>query len=298
MIWNVDPVFFSLPDFLGGREIRYYGVLYAVALMGAFSIWQRQVVRGGRTQEQADRFLVMSVAAVIMGARIGHCLFYSPAYYLSHPYEIVKVWEGGLASHGATITLILTLIYYARTEAMTIREAFDRFAIGVAWAASIIRLGNLMNSEIVGRVTDSAFAFKFPLYNRKLWHSCREVSDTCVETARGLVDLNQVPWRHPSQLYEFFMGMFIFGVLIAVDRYYGEEKRPLGLLGGLFLVLYFIGRFLVEYFKEYQALNNQESSFTMGQYLSIPFVIIGSLMIHRALTSGEVAQSPQESAQA
>ena len=283
MIWNVDPVFFALPSFLGGREIRYYGALYVVALMGAYMLWQWQMLKSGRTREQAERFFTVAIAAVIMGARVGHCVFYHPSYYLAHPWEIIKVWEGGLASHGATITLVLTLVYFARTEQMLIRDVFDRFAIGVAWAASIIRLGNLMNSEIVGRVTDSALAFKFPLYERALWRSCQGCATgadpSCVETARGCVDLNLVPWRHPSQLYEFGMGMMIFAILLFVDRRFKEGERPLGLLGGLFLVLYFSARFIVEYFKEFQALTAEQSSFTMGQYLSIPFVLIGLGMI-------------------
>ena len=233
---------------------------------------------------------MIAVAAVIFGARIGHCLFYSPSYYLQNPWEIIKVWEGGLASHGATVTLILTLIYYGRTENMPIREVFDRFAIGVSWAASIIRLGNLMNSEIVGRVTDSSFGVKFPLYDRKLYGSCRgcieNISETCISTARGCVDITQVPFRHPSQVYEFFMGMAIFGLLFFVDRHYGEARRPLGLLGGLFLTLYFSGRFIVEYFKEFQALNAEASTFTMGQYLSIPFVMLGLYMVVTALKRG------------
>lgn len=286
MIWNIDPVFFTLPDFIGGRQIRYYGVLYAVALMGAYMLWQWQIERSGRSREQAERFLMIAVGAVLVGARVGHCVFYSPEYFLSHPFEIIKFWEGGLASHGATITLILTLIYYARTERMSVAETFDRFAIGVSWAASIIRLGNLMNSEIVGRVTDSGFGVKFPLYDRKLWGSCGDCSgvvETCVETARGCVDLTQVPFRHPSQVYEFLMGMLIFTALIIVDRVMGKEERPVGLLGGLFLTLYFAGRFIVEYFKEFQALSAEQSALTMGQYLSIPFILIGLTMLTRAL---------------
>ena len=287
MIWNIDPIAFSLPDLIGGREIRYYGLLYMVALMGAYLLWRWQVMRSGRTQEQAERFLSIAFAAVIMGARVGHCVFYNPSYYLAHPWEILKVWEGGLASHGATVTLILTLVYFARTEAMLIRDVFDRFAIGVAWAASIIRLGNLMNSEIVGRVipnpSDSLISFKFPIYERALWGSCGGCATSsipdCVQTARGCVDLTQVPWRHPSQLYEFLMGMAIFGALLWVDSRYKEGARPVGLLGGLFLALYFSARFIVEYFKEYQALTAEQSSFTMGQYLSIPFVLIGVAMI-------------------
>ena len=87
MIWNIDPVFFSLPTWIGGREIRYYGVLYAVALMGAYLLWQWQIMRSGRSRERAERFLTIAVAAVIVGARVGHCLFYSPQHYLSNPIE-------------------------------------------------------------------------------------------------------------------------------------------------------------------------------------------------------------------
>ena len=287
-VWNVNPVFFSLPQAIGGRQIRYYGVLYAVALMGAYMLWQWQIMRSGRSRERAERFLMIAVAAVLVGARVGHCLFYDPSYYLSHPLEIIKFWEGGLASHGATITLLLTLVYYARTEDMTVRETFDRFAIGVSWAASIIRLGNLMNSEIVGRETTSAVGVKFPLHdlsNETICYGCDTPNAiaTCVKVARGAkeycVDLAEVPHRHPSQVYEFLMGMIIFVTLITVDRLMGREDRPVGLLGGLFLVLYFTGRFIVEEFKEYQALEASSSALTMGQYLSIPFVTIGLGML-------------------
>ena len=303
MIWNVDPVFFSLPDFIGGRQIRYYGVLYAVALMGGYLLWQWQIMRSGRSRERAERFLMIMVAAVLVGARVGHCLFYNPSYYLSHPLEIVKFWEGGLASHGATITLILTLMYYARTEQMTIRETFDRFAIGVAWAASIIRLGNLMNSEIVGRKTESIFGVKFPLFEYARANTCSGCAqsgapESCIEIVKGsfnrCINIDLVPYRHPSQVYEFVMGMVIFFSLIIIDRLMGKEERPVGLLGGLFLTLYFTGRFIVEEFKEYQALTAKESMLTMGQYLSIPFVLIGLTVLffayknhrERAIESG------------
>ncbi len=283
VIWDLDPVFIYLPDFLGGREIRYYGLLYAVALMGGFYFWQWQILRSKRTQEQADRILGMGVAAVIVGARVGHCLFYSPEYYLSNPFEIIKVWEGGLASHGSTIALIMILIYYAKTESMTIREVFDRFSVSVAWAASIIRLGNLMNSEIVGRTTDVSWGFKFPFHDRVSLNKCicegQNVADTCISTIKGCADLTLVPTRHPSQIYEFIMGMIVFTVLLLVDRKYGEN-RPLGLMGGLVLLLYFTGRFIVEFFKQQQVF---DGNLDMGHYLSIPFALIGLAMVLYAL---------------
>ncbi len=289
VIWDINPVFVYLPDFLGGREIRYYGLLYAVALMGGFYFWQWQILRSKRTQEQADRILGMGVAAVIVGARVGHCLFYSPEYYLSNPFEIIKVWEGGLASHGSTIALIMILIYYAKTENMTVREVFDRFSVSVAWAASIIRLGNLMNSEIVGRTTDVPWGFKFPLHDSVSLNKCdctsqMSVSESCIQLVKGThevcADLSMVPVRHPSQIYEFVMGMIVFTVLLLVDKKYGE-KRPLGLMGGLVLLLYFTGRFIVEFFKQQQVF--EQSNLDMGHYLSIPFATIGLLMVLYAL---------------
>ena len=172
---------------------------------------------------------------------------------------------------------------------MTIRETFDRFAIGVSWAASIIRLGNLMNSEIVGRKTDAVVGVKFPIYDYAArLNGCSGCTQSggdpsCVEIVRGAwsrcVNIDLIPARHPSQVYEFLMGMVIFFTLIIVDRALGKEDRPIGVLGGLFLVLYFSGRFIVENFKEFQALTAQESSLTMGQYLSIPFVLIGLGML-------------------
>ena len=285
MIWNVDPVCFSLPEFLGGREIRYYGLLYAVALMGAFMFWQWQVMRTGRTREQAERFLLIAVAAVIFGARIGHCVFYHPEYYLAKPWEILEVWKGGLASHGATVTLLLTLVYYARTESMTIREVFDRFAIGVSWAASIIRLGNLMNSEIVGRVTDLSFGFKFPLHEiSQIKQRCNpQVTESCIETARGWVDINLVPVRHPSQLYEAALeGLLLFLALNFIARHAAIQNRS-GFLTGAFLSGYAASRIFVELFRQPDPhIGFLLFNLTMGQWLSLPMLAAGIYIMFRS----------------
>lgn len=298
-VWNIDPVFFHLPDFLlGGRGIRYYGVLYALTLMGGFYVWQWQMLRGGHTRKQADRFLTMGVIAVIAGARLGHCLFYEPERYLKDPIRILYFWEGGLASHGSTVALIAVLIYFARTEKLTIREVLDRFGMSAAVGATLIRVGNFMNSEIVGRVTDSGLGVKFPRHDRDSLLPCPEscgqvASDVCGFIGERCYSFAQVPLRHPSQLYEAVLGASVFLLLFLVDRYYGE-KRPLGLLGFLFIGVYFTGRFVVEFFKEYQSLEAQASLLTMGQYLSIPFMIIGALGVAKALKDRE--QTPRPSA--
>ncbi len=295
-VWNIDPVLFHLPDFLGGRGIRYYGVLYALTLMGGFYVWQWQMLRGGHTRKQADRFLTMGVIAVIAGARLGHCLFYEPERYLKDPIRILYFWEGGLASHGSTIALIAVLVYFARTEKMPIREVLDRFSMSAAVGATLIRFGNFMNSEIVGRVSDGPFKVKFPRHDRDQLVPCPEQcgqvsADVCGFIQEQCVSFAQVPWRHPSQLYEAALGTTVFLMLFFVDRYYGE-KRPLGLLGFLFIGVYFTGRFLVEFFKAFQSLEARESLLTMGQYLSIPFIIVGALGVVKALRDKEQTPRP------
>ena len=166
-VWSIDPNLFHLPDFLpgiGGRGIRYYGVIYALVFLGGFHLLQWQFVRSGRSREVAERFLTMGVIAVIAGARLGHCLFYEPEKYLSNPIRILYFWEGGLASHGTTIALILTLIYFAKKEGFSIGEMFDRISLSIGLGATLIRLGNFMNSEIVGRIASPDVGVKFPRY--------------------------------------------------------------------------------------------------------------------------------------
>jgi prolipoprotein diacylglyceryl transferase len=175
------------------------------------------------------------------------------------------VWKGGLASHGATIGLVLVLYLYARHLKLSKLEVLDRFSMSAALGALMVRIGNFMNSEIVGRVTDVPWAMKFPrcIYDNHL-------------------PLERVPTRHPSQIYEVFLGLFVFLSLYFVDKRLKEE-RPLGLLASLFFLLYFAGRFVVEFFKEYQTLTPEKSFLTMGQWLSIPFVLLGACGVYWSL---------------
>jgi prolipoprotein diacylglyceryl transferase len=240
----------------------------------------------------------MGFLAVIIGARLGHCLFYEPEVYLKDPIRILYFWQGGLASHGSTIALIGVLIYFAFKEKMAILEVFDRFSFAAAWGAALVRGGNFMNSEIVGRTTDASIGVKFPRYEflhngaqRVLCaaESCAGSGDSCAIVNKVCLSLENVPWRHASQLYELGMGAVVFIVLLVIDKVWGEE-RPLGLLGFTFLLLYFTGRFTVEFFKEYQALGANDSMFTMGQYLSVPFMIIGLLGVISSLSKHKKAQ--------
>ena len=258
-VWDVSPILLRL----GPIQVRYYGLVFALMMIGGDYIWQWQMLRGGHTQREAEGFFLWGAVAVIAGSRLGQVLFYDPARYLAHPIEIFYVWRGGLASHGATLGLVLVLVLYARHLKLSKLEVLDRFAMSAALGATMVRFGNFMNSEIVGRVTDVPWAVKFP---------------RCIYDSRLPLDL--VPGRHPSQIYEVFLGLFVLASLYLVDRKYKEE-RPVGLLAFLFLFLYFSGRFVVEFFKEYQTLSPDRSSLTMGQWLSIPFVLIGAYGLYR-----------------
>ena len=252
-VWDLDPVIMHL----GPLQLRYYGVIFATMLYIGFVIWRKQMRRAGYTPELAERFLMWGVFAVLIGARLGHCLFYEPERYLSDPITILYFWQGGLASHGATIAIPVFIFLFCKKYNLRYLEMLDRMALPTAVGAAAVRLGNFLNSEIVGRPTDVPWAVDFVRYDAMMGQPT-----TC---------------RHPSQLYEFFMGLSILLALYLADRFAGKEKRPLGLLAGVFLVLYFAGRFTVEFFKEFQTL--EASTLTMGQYLSILPFTAGVLLL-------------------
>ncbi len=259
-VFDLDPTIYRL----GPLQLRYYGIIFATMLYGGFVIWQWQMVRGGHPREVAEKWLLWGVLAVLIGARLGHCFFYDAERYLADPISILYFWKGGLASHGATIGIVVACVLFAWKYKFSPLEAWDRMAMPAALGAAAVRLGNFFNSEIVGRPTDLPWAVRFPI------HDCR--SQTLCAAA--------VP-RHPSQLYEFALGMFVLLCLFLIDRWAGKEKRPLGLLVGMFFVLYFAGRFLVEFVKEYQVddLIADSSTLTMGQYLSIPMFVFGVVLV-------------------
>ncbi len=250
-VWNLDPVLIHL----GPITIRYYGVVFVCTLVTAYLFWRWQMRRGGYSREIIEGFITWGAVATIVGARLGHCLFYEPARYLSNPIEILYFWQGGLASHGATIGLVIALVLYSRWHKLPLLELMDRFSPSAAVGAAGIRFGNFLNSEIVGRATDAPWAVKFMRYSD---HGAFA--------------------RHPSQLYEFAMGLFVLLVIVLADRWAGREKRPRGLLVGLFLLMYFTGRFCVEFFKEFQTLD-QSWVLTMGQWLSIIPMLIGAVLL-------------------
>ncbi|MDR2405671.1 MAG: prolipoprotein diacylglyceryl transferase [Deltaproteobacteria bacterium] len=256
-VWQLDPVFFTIP--LIDRPVRYYGIFFAIAFLLGFVLYRHQIMRGGGTDDEAVSFIIPGFIGTVLGARLGHILFYNLDRFLSDPLWLFKVWDGGLASHGAAVGLFLALCYQAWRKKRPLLDQLDRFTFSAALGAALIRLGNFTNSEIVGKVAPdkSPFGVIFPLHDGPM-----------------------APPRYPTQLLESALGFFILISLFVADRLLGKEKRPRGALAALFLMMYFAGRFLVEFYKERQGpFDNLLLS--RGQMLSIiPFILGLGLLIY------------------
>jgi prolipoprotein diacylglyceryl transferase len=254
-VWDLDPVFFTIPWI--DRPVRYYGVFFALAFLLGFLLYRWQMVRGTGSEDGAVSFIVPGFIGTVVGARLGHILFYNFDHFLSDPLWLFKVWDGGLASHGAAVGLTLALVYQAWRLKRPFLYLSDRFSFSAALGAALIRLGNFCNSEIVGKIAppDSPLAIRFPLYDGPF-----------------------APARYPTQLLEALMGFFILGCLYVADRRLGREERPLGFLSALFLILYFLGRFLVEFLKERQGAYD-DFWLSRGQLLSLLPLALGVLLM-------------------
>lgn len=241
MTWNIDPVLLHL----GPLEIRYYGLCFAGSLLAAYWLAQRMAKARKLSIEALDRMVVYCVIGLVVGARFGHIVFYELDYYWANPIQVLKIWEGGLASHGAVIgVLIAFLLWVWRSKKVAHLKYADIGAVVAAFPIGLVRLGNFFNSEIVGRPWDGPWAVVF-----------ERVDDVT---------------RHPSQLYEFMIGV----ILLAVLYPFWKRKPKDGMVLGLVMALYFPMRFTVEFFKEYP-LHEAFFSLTTGQILSIPFTLIG-----------------------
>jgi prolipoprotein diacylglyceryl transferase len=248
--WNVDPEIFHV----GGLSVRWYGLLFAASFYFGYVLFTRFFKLEDVRLEVLDRLTVYMALGTVIGARLGHCLLYEPGYYLSNPLEILKIWHGGLASHGAAIGILVALYLFKKKEKRTYFWTLDRIVITVALAGFFIRMGNLMNSEIYGVQTSLPWGFIF---------------DREGET---------VP-KHPTQIYEALSYLLIFLLLYWLYyRYKGKPKE--GLLFGLFLIFIFTMRFLIEFIKNPQVEFEKSMALDMGQWLSIPFVLAGAAIIY------------------
>jgi phosphatidylglycerol---prolipoprotein diacylglyceryl transferase len=250
IVWDVSPELFSA----GFLTIRWYGVLFALGFLVAQYIMVQIYKTEGRPEKEVDALTIYMIAGTVIGARLGHCLFYEPEYYLVRPLEILKVWEGGLASHGAAAGIILTVYLFAKKHKNTFLWQLDRIVIIVPLVGAFIRIGNLMNSEIVGKATDMPWGFIF---------------------MRNF-EFEQVP-RHPSQLYEAISCIFIFLFLWWI---YKKNKGiiPDGRLFGIHTVLLFSLRFFYEFLKENQVDFENTLALNMGQILSIPLILVAAYL--------------------
>jgi prolipoprotein diacylglyceryl transferase len=258
--WNVDPEIFSI----GKLSIRWYGLMFAMAFLSGYLVFTRALKIKRLDAEMLDQLLIYVAVGTIVGARLGHCLFYEPSYYLSNPVEILKIWEGGLASHGAAIGIVLALWLYIRKHKLSFLWLMDRIVIVVPLGGAFIRTGNLFNSEIYGRASDLPWAFLF-------------VRDVVRDPNTGAI-LPNVP-SHPTQIYEALSYLLIFAILFLYFRKNRDTVRD-GFIFGVFLILLFTARFFIEFIKNDQVDFEKGMALNMGQWLSVPFILIGAGLIY------------------
>lgn len=257
--WDVSPVIFSI----GPLALRWYGLAFAIGFIIGYNIVAKMFKHEGAPEKWLGILLTYVVVATIIGSRLGHVFFYQWDYYSQHPGEIFKIWEGGLASHGGVIgNFIAVWLFSIFATKKSVSWTVDRLVVPVAMVAGLIRLGNLMNSEIYGGVTDLPWGFIF------------------------VRDGQTLP-MHPTQIYEALCYFALFGVLMWMYWKKNAQERP-WLISGVFFIGVFVSRFLIEYVKNVQVGKEIEMIATyginMGQLLSIPFIIMGVVMVVYAMT--------------
>ncbi len=252
--WDVDPRVIS-----DWNTPRWYGIFWVLGLYLGFLVIKRMFKAENAPEAWLDKIFLYSILGAILGARLGHCLFYQPEYYLAHPLEIIKIWEGGLASHGGVMgVFVASVIFSRRVSKRPLLWILDRLVVPAAFTACLIRIGNLFNHEIVGLPTDLPWGVHFTLN-----------------------DIDQVVPRHPTQVYEAISYLIIFGLLMFLYWKTNAGKIKGFLLGSMFVTL-FGARFVIEFFKENQdGLDQGLNGLNMGQFLSIPFVLMGIYFVLR-----------------
>lgn len=273
IVWNVSPEIFSL----GPVTVRWYGLMFALAFVVGYKIMEYVYKKEGMPDNELDRLSIHMILGVIIGARLGHVLFYQPEEYFANPIDILKIWEGGLASHGAAIGILIALFIYARKKVVpSYMWILDRIILTVPIGGFFVRMGNLFNSEIYGHETNLPWGFIFVRDPDGAHNPLSPAVNGCIENMGALF----CP-RHPTQLYEGLAYLLIFLFLFSLYRRYTKNLRP-GYLFGLFLILLFGIRLIVEFFKENQVAFENNLPLNMGQILSIPFIIVGVFILIRS----------------
>lgn len=242
---TLDPIAFSI----GPLSIRWYGLLFSIGFIIGYCIMQYFFRKKNYKTEDLDKLLVYIFVGTVLGARLAHCFIYEPDFYLKSPSRILMIWEGGLASHGGCLGVLIAVLLFLRKTSYRFLELADMLCVPTALVCSMIRMGNFINSEILGIPTHS---------------------DTYGVIFAAIGDT--IP-RHPVQLYECIAYFVIFLILATV--YLASKKRPEGLVFGLLFTLAFTARFLLEPFKVEQADYDTSNLMNVGQLLSIPFIILG-----------------------
>ena len=259
IIWDVSPVIFTL----GPLSVRWYGLAFAVGFIVGYNIVAKMFKHEGAPEKWLGILLAYLMVGTLIGARLGQVFFYEWDYYSQHPGDILKIWEGGLASHGGTIANIIALFLFSwLVSKKPASWTFDKIVVPTAFVAALIRLGNLMNSEIYGGFTELPWGFIF------------------------VRDGQTLP-AHPTQLYEAMCYLALFGLLMWMYWKKNAEERP-WLMTGIFFIGIFLPRFLIEYVKNVQVESEYsmiaQYGINMGQMLSIPFILIGIGLVAWALS--------------
>ena len=265
--WSVNPELVAL----GPVSIRWYSLLFISGFILGWYIFKWFFTRENVPVTLLDPLLYTLLIGTVVGARLGHCLFYQPDYYLGSWegfWEIFMPWKGGLASHGGTIALVIAMIWFARHYGRKHNFDFlwimDRLCIAVCFAGALIRLGNLFNSEIYGDVTSLPWGFIFEL--------------------RG-----ETQPKHPTQLYEA-LSYTILGVILILVYKYRLKKRFRGEFIGIFFIALFGLRFIIEFIKEPQVGFEENMILNMGQWLSVPFILLGVAILVYSLIRKQPAE--------
>ncbi|MCC5926667.1 MAG: prolipoprotein diacylglyceryl transferase [Bacteroidetes bacterium] len=242
---------------IGPIAIRWYGLMFAASFLLGYYLGSKTFEHAGKPQEQPETLFIYLMIGTVLGARLGHVFFYDFDYYIRNLNEIFYFWQGGLASHGAVAGVLLAIYAFTRKYPDSgFLWTADRIAIPFAIGGSFVRIGNFFNSEILGSPTDVSWAVIF-------------------------VREDMVP-RHPAMLYESFLYMVIFVILIFVYRYF-RNNPPVGILSGIFMAGIFLARFVIEFAKERQPGFDETLAFlSMGQILSLPLVAVGIWLLAKA----------------
>lgn len=259
IVWDVNPEL--IDSFI---SLRWYSLMFLIGFLVGYKIVEKMFKHEGAPEKWLGSLLLWVMVGTIVGARLGHVFFYAWDYYSQHPIEILYTWEGGLASHGGAIGVLLAVLAFSKfTAKRSALWTFDKLVVAVAMVAGLIRLGNLFNSEIFGHATDLPWGFMF--VNSPEWHAMY-AGKAC----------------HPTQIYEALCYFALFALLMWMYWKKDAQTRP-GLLFGTFLVGTFLTRFCIEFIKNDQVDFEASMTLNMGQWLSIPFVLAGIGLIIYAM---------------